>query len=375
MKTRTLLMAAGLALFALLAVAANPARAAGPDDTTLPRPTQSISYTVQSGDSWVNISKKYGVSASRLIDVNGLRTRPDLLFVGEKIIIPIDLGTTPSFVSPYFYTVQAGDTVANLVTKLYIDKTALLSANGLSKNAALTAGQKLLIPAGPHRYVVQAGDTIQSIAAMFSTTANNLLKYNTHLGNGGAIFPGNNVYVPIQYDATFVAASIEGVGGGGEGTTGGSATTVTLNSTTGLSATVSNPSDVSRAANASVISTSEFITMPANVVNLGQPLQIRWFRVNSVRRDASRENGAIATIVMVFRGGNGSYTVRHFQGSAIVGIAIRGIYVNYENNDLWNEIETEIQTTCSSNAADTLLFSSGATTLQARYEFKNLQCP
>lgn len=374
MKTRTLLMAAWLAVFALLAVAAKPARAAGPDDTTLPRPSQSISYTIQSGDTWVTISRKYGVSASRLIDVNGLRTRPDLLFVGEKIIIPIDIGTTPSFVSPYFYTVQTGDTAANVATKLYIDKTALLSANGLSKNAALTVGQKLLIPAGPHRYVVQKGDTIHSIAAMFSTTANNLLKYNTHLGNGGSIYPGNNVYVPIQYDAAFVAASIEGVGGG-EGTTTTTTSTVTLNSTTGLPTTVTNPSDVSTAANASVIATSEFITMPANVVNLGQPLQIRWFRLNSVRRDASRENGAIATIVMVFRGGNGSYTVRHFQGSAIVGIAIRGIYVNYEGNDLWNEIETEVQTTCSSSAADTLVVSSGATTLQAQYQFNNLQCP
>src|SRR3972149_6623662 len=167
MKSRTLLIAAGLAVFALLAVAAKPARAAGPDDTTLPRPTETISYTVQHGDNWVTISRKYGVSASRLIDVNGLRTRPDLLFVGEQIIIPIDIGTPPTFVSPYFYTVQAGDTVTNLATKLYIDKTALLSANGLSMNAALTAGQKLLIPAGPHRYVVQQGDSIQSIAAMF----------------------------------------------------------------------------------------------------------------------------------------------------------------------------------------------------------------
>lgn len=369
MKTRTLLMAAGLAVFALLTVTAQPARAAGPDDTTLPRPSQSISYTIQSGDTWVTISRKYGVSASRLIDVNGLRTRPDLLFVGEKIIIPIDIGTTPSFVSPYFYTVQTGDTVANVATKLYIDKTALLSANGLSKNAALTAGQKLLIPAGPHRYVVQAGDTIQSIAAKFSTTANNLLKYNTHLGNGGSIYPGNNVYVPIQYDVAFVAASIEGVGG--EGTSA----TAAASSSTGLPTTASNASDLAKAANASVISVSEFITMPANVVNLGQPLQIRWFRLNSVRRDTSRENGAIATVVLVFRGGNGSYAVRHFQGAALVGIAIRGIYVNYEGNDLWNEIETEVQTTCSSSAADTLVVSSGATTLQAQYQFNNLQCP
>src|SRR3990172_8981888 len=183
MKTRKLWIAAEAVLFALLiaAVAQGAARAAGPAPKPEFAPAQSITYTIQSGDTWVTISKKYGVSASRLIDVNGLRTRPDLLFVGEKIVIPIDIGTTPSFVSPYFYTVQAGDTVANLATKLYIDKTALLSANGLSKNAALTAGQKLLIPAGPHRYVVQAGDTIQSIAAMFSTTANNLLKYNTHL--------------------------------------------------------------------------------------------------------------------------------------------------------------------------------------------------
>lgn len=381
MNGRTLWMAGALAAIALLAIAAGPARAEGPASAPILAPTASITYTVQPGDTWVAISKKFGVSASRLIDLNNLRTRPDLLFVGETIIIPINLGPTPSFVSPFLYTVQAGDTINAVVSKFYIDKAALLQANRLASNAPLTPGATLLIPAGPHRYVVQKGDTISSIAAMFSTTVKRLLQFNPHLGSGGAIFPGNNVFVPIQYDTSFVAASIEGVGGG-EGTTTGTGTiagtSVTLSSS-GLAPVVSDPAAAARAANASVISTSEFITMPSNVVNLNQPLFFRWFRLNSVRRDPARDNGAIATVVIQFRGGTGSYSVRHFiaEGSqtVVVGLPIRGIYVNPGEGELWNDIEFEVRTNCSATLTDTILFSSGSTTINARYEFRSIACP
>nr|MBI2905261.1 LysM peptidoglycan-binding domain-containing protein [Chloroflexota bacterium] len=65
MKIRTLTLASMLALLALLAGVVQP---------TLAQPAQiparSTTYVVQAGDSWVTISKKYGVSASRLIDLN-----------------------------------------------------------------------------------------------------------------------------------------------------------------------------------------------------------------------------------------------------------------------------------------------------------------
>ncbi len=373
MKIRTLTIASVLALLALLAGVAQP---------TLAQPAQiparSTTYVVQAGDSWATISKKYGVSASRLIDLNNLRKTPDLLLIGQKIIIPIDLGATPSYISPFLYTVKAGDTVAGLVSKFYIDKTALLQANRLPTNAAtLTAGATLLIPAGPHRYVVQKGDTINTIAALFSTTTNGLLKYNPHLGAGSPIYPGNNVYVPIQYDVTFSPAPVEGTGGGGEGAVGGSAAT----STTGLPATSANAAALAQAANASVINVFQTITMPGNVVNLGQPLQMRWYRLNGVRRDTTRENGAIATVVLVFRGGNGAYTLKHYVTengtTTLKGMAFQGIYVNPENSDLWSEIQFDVQTTCNSTIADSPIFSTGATTFETRYEYNDaqMQCP
>ncbi len=373
MKTRTLTIASMLALLALLAGVAQP---------TLAQPAQiparSTSYVVQAGDSWVTISKKYGVSASRLIDLNNLRKTPDLLLIGQKIVIPIDLGATPSYVSPFLYTVKAGDTVAGLVSKFYIDKTALLQTNRLPTNAAtLTAGAALLIPAGPHRYVVQKGDTINTIAALFSSTTKNLLKYNPHLGSGSPIYPGNNVYVPIQYDVTFSPAPVEGTGGGGEGTVGGSATT----STTGLPATSANAAALAQTANTSVINVFQTITMPGNVVNLGQPLQMRWYRLNGVRRDTTRDNGAIATVVLVFRGGNGAYTLKHYVtengATTLKGMAFQGIYVNPENSDLWSEIQFDVQTTCNSHIADSPIFSTGATTFETYYQYSDAQtqCP
>lgn len=383
MKKRNIWATATLAL-ALLLVSAIPVQAQTPTPTataTTAAASGSLKYTVQLGDTWASISRKYGVSASRLLDINNLRTRPDLLFVGEQIVIPVSLGTTPSLISPFLYTVHSGDTVNSVVSLFFIDKTALLQANKLTSKSVLTPGSQILIPAGPHRYTVQKGDTIHTIAAMFSTTANNLLRFNPHLGNGGAIFPGNNVYVPIQYDVTFVAAALDGVGGGGESTISASTTStssVSLSSASGLPTVVADPAAVAAAANANVISTSEFITMPQNIVNLNQPLQIRWFRLNSVTRDPARDNGANVVVVLQFRGGNGSYTVRHFVneggGSFIRGLSIRGIYVNPGESELWNDIEIPVQTNCASTISDTIIFSSGGTTLNARYELR-VECP
>jgi LysM repeat protein len=376
MKARTLLAAIGLAvlgLFVLTSAQHGVARAqtaATPTATPVAAVRGTITYTIERGDTWVTISKKFGVSASRLIDLNGLRTRPDLIFVGEIIRIPITLGTTPSLVSPFIYTVQVGETMQDILNKLYIDKTALLQANRFKSNAVVTAGQKLLIPAGPHRYVVQRGDTIHTIAAMFSTTANNLLQFNPHLGDGGRIFPGNNVFVPIAYDAPFVAANIpgvpatttttttgattgEGIGGGGEGTTDGS--------------TSDNP-------NANVITTVKTITMPGNVVKLNKPLIIRWLAHVRTRLDPAVANQGIMTLVVEFEGGNGTYTLEQLVSGIRKSIPITGIYVKQDGSEKWNDIEFEVTGTCGSITAGDIVFASGDTTYTSRWEFP-VDCP
>ncbi len=363
-----------LALTTLLGVASQPVNLAGA--ATPDAPAKLFAYTVQRGDTLATISRKFGVSPDVILDLNNLRTRPHLIFVGETLNLPITMGFTPSYVNAFFYVVQLGDTVQSLNNKFYIDRITLRLVNGLpEKTNVLTPGDTLLIPAGPHRYVAQSGDTLPQIAAMFGAPVSRILRFNAHLRGGTVLFPGQNVFIPIVYDAPFtpipgMAAAPgstdflgEGIGGGGEG--------ASLDPTTGLSPTAS--SEVARAANANVINAFQTITMPQNVVNLGQPLQIRWNQLRRVRRDPTRPNGAIMTVAIQFRGGTGTVTVQHYEtinGSAFVrGLLVTGIYVNAGDKELWNDIEVDIPGECETTLQDQLILTSGIR-LEAHVQYK-----
>ncbi|MEK7312139.1 MAG: LysM peptidoglycan-binding domain-containing protein [Chloroflexota bacterium] len=368
MKTRRTFVIL-LAAITILVVAIEPVAAAGTAS-----PAYAFSYIVQPGDSLVTITRKFGVSATRIIEANNLRTHPDLIYVGQSLIIPIDVGSTPSYVSPFFYAVQVGDTVQSLANRFYIDKYALRQANGISANAnLLTAGTTILIPAGPHRYVIQRGDTVPTIAAMFGATASTVLKFNTHLGNGSVLFSGQNVFIPIVYDATFSPALSDGTGGGGEGTAPNAGPALSPN---GLKPTDS--SDLAKAANANVTTVFRTVTMPQNVVNLNQTFEYRWYQIRRTRRDPNRANGAIVTIAIQFRGGNGTYTVQRyddFDGAFVLkGVPITGIYVNAGEAKLWNDIEIEVPGNCESVNHSYLYITTGSFKQEAGLEYK-AECP
>lgn len=335
-----------LALIALLTLAIEPVIAA---------PAHTYSYTVKKGETLGSISRKFGVSLDRLIDINNLGTRPDIIYVGQTLTIPIDIGYTPSYVSPFFYVVQAGDTVQSLYAKFAIDPYALRQANGLAANAnAFTAGATLLIPAGPHRYSVKAGDTLQSIATLFGTTVNALLRTNTRLNKDTTLKPGQEVYIPILYNAAISTDASTPVATTASETSGTSATSAPAasvgNPTTGLKPTDS--AAVAEAANKNVVSGVGTITMPQNVVNLNGDLTIRWVQIRNVRRDPTREHGAIVTAAIQFRGGTGTVTIESWVpdrgGHARRGLPVRGIYVNANDIELWNDIEVEFAATCGS---------------------------
>lgn len=400
MKTRMHLIACGLAIFGLVvlsssAAVAAPATQATATPTATPTPG-FINYTVQLGDTWVTISKKFGVSASRLIDLNGLRTRPDLIFVDEIIRIPITLGETPSLVNPFIYVVQKNETVEFIAAKFYVDRLALREANKFKQTTRVVEGQRILIPAGPHRYVVQRGDTILSIATMFSTSVNRLLQFNPHLGDGGLLFPGNNVFVPIKYDVdTFVPAPSlipltasatpsatpnaipglsrgigEGTGGGGEGIGGGGEGVGSP--ATGFDVNAGNAS----AANALVVTQLGTITMPANVIDLGKDLTIRWLSLNFVRRDPAKAGFGIATMVIEFRGGDGAYRVQRLTSGGNAELTtIRGVFVKpYPNKEFWNNIEFEVKGECGEVVGGDLVITSGKTTWIPHFTVE-MNCP
>jgi LysM repeat protein len=357
-RTTTVLLAIAAILLSVAPVGAagNAASAGG-----------SYSYTVLLGDTLYKISQKFGVSPDVILDVNNLRRRPDLLYAGEKITLPITMGFKPSYVNAFFYVVQTGDTVQLLNNRFFVDRFALRQVNGLPADSnLLTPGATILVPAGPHHYAVLPGDTIQGIAAMFGQKGNDLLKANPQLGSALFLAPGTFVYIPIAFNAPYTpigaapaGSPSEGFGGGGQG---GGGFTSTGNPATGLL-----PTDIvdSAAFNSAVTSAFMTISMPQNVVNLNQQLQIRWEQLRRVRRDSSRENGAIATFAVQFRGGTGTVTVKHWEtlsgGLAQVGLPITGIYVNAGDAELWNDIEVDVPATCSAGLQDQLIITSGIT--------------
>ncbi len=117
--------------------------------------TAGSTYIVQAGDTLGKIMAKFNVTASALIAANGL-TNPNLIFIGQRLVIPGTGGTTTvpvataqptaPAVSGSVYIVQAGDTIYKIATKLRVDAAALIAANKMTNPNLIYVGQQLMLP-------------------------------------------------------------------------------------------------------------------------------------------------------------------------------------------------------------------------------------
>ncbi|WP_129710511.1 N-acetylmuramoyl-L-alanine amidase family protein [Priestia megaterium] len=92
-------------------------------------------YTIQSGDTFYSIAKKYNITVQQLQDANP-GVDPTKLQIGQQIVLPV---TT--------YTVQAGDTFYSIAKKYSITVQQLQDANPGVDPAELQIGQQIIIPA------------------------------------------------------------------------------------------------------------------------------------------------------------------------------------------------------------------------------------
>jgi LysM repeat protein len=200
MKNRALVIAgaAGVALaFAfVLALAAWPGAALAAPDA---QEGQFITVTVRSGDSLAKYARIYGVSGASLVASNQLPD-PNLIRPGQIIVIPVARSSTPSLTTPFYYVVQAGDTLNALAARFEMDPSLIATTNGL-QNDVIVLGSTLLIPAGPHSHVAVAGETLRIIAALHGTTVQVLANNNPGVPNPDLIFTGQPIFIPIQYNA------------------------------------------------------------------------------------------------------------------------------------------------------------------------------
>lgn len=122
---------------------------------TIPDFTGYKTHTVQKGDTYWTISKKYGVSLSLLLDTNNAY-EGSVLHIGDVVKIPTASsgssgntssgGQTSPTITYTTYTVKNGDTLWNIAIQHGIPYAELLSANSLTESSYIYTGMKLTIP-------------------------------------------------------------------------------------------------------------------------------------------------------------------------------------------------------------------------------------
>lgn len=177
------------------AVPGTPVPAATPSLAIVPG--QYIQVRLKSGENFLVYSIRYGVNGAALRAVNLQIKDPNNFPIGTVVTIPVTASFTPSRTTPFFYVVQSGENAAIIALKFGMSATVLQSANPKDPFAS---GSTILVPAGPHIYTVQQGDTLKIVAALYATTIEKLLAFNS-LPNPDLIYPGQQIFIPIQYNA------------------------------------------------------------------------------------------------------------------------------------------------------------------------------
>lgn len=153
---------------------------------TTETPKENI-YKVQKGDSLYSIAKRYGLTVDELKKLNNLTS--NTLNIGQELIIK---AIEPSSV----YTVKAGDTLYGIANKYKITVDRLKELNNLTTNE-LYIGQQLNVPAIDLEnkiYTVEKGDNLYRVAQMFNTTVTEIQKLNNLAGSTLSV--GQKLLIP-----------------------------------------------------------------------------------------------------------------------------------------------------------------------------------
>lgn len=102
----------------------------------------SVDYTVESGDTLADIARDHDVSLSDLIDANDL-DNPNLIFPGQVLTIPGEGGK-----KDVIHVVAQGETLNRIADQYGASISGIASANSISNPNLILIGQEILIPSG-----------------------------------------------------------------------------------------------------------------------------------------------------------------------------------------------------------------------------------
>lgn len=141
-------------------------------------------YIVKKGDSLYSIANKYNTTVDELKRINNLTS--NILSIGQVLKLPSDKASNvEKEENTISYTVQKGDSLYSIARKYNTTIDRIKDLNNLTTNL-LSIGQVLLIPTDTNletTYTVQKGDSLYSIAKKYNTTVNRLKQLNNLTSN------------------------------------------------------------------------------------------------------------------------------------------------------------------------------------------------
>ncbi len=157
--------------------------------------TCSSPYIVQRGDTLRGIAQKCGVTLNALLSANPAITNPNLIYRGQRIVIP---GSESSSIK---YTVKAGDTLQSIADRYDVSIGLILMDNPqITDPSRLTPGQVITIPVLPVIPVTGSSATLQ--LSLYSGLP------GTNLTVSGSRFPARqSVYISATSNGVSASAA------------------------------------------------------------------------------------------------------------------------------------------------------------------------
>lgn len=155
--------------------------------------TESIYYTVKSGDTLSSIALRYGTTVSEISKLNNIQN-VNLIYPGERLLVVKNStiqGNEERCTGKIIYTVKSGDTLSKIANKYGVTVSHIAEMNNITNINLIYPGQKLRIMASACSnsnttgnsntgvtYVVKKGDTLWGIARKFGVTVDYLANKN-----------------------------------------------------------------------------------------------------------------------------------------------------------------------------------------------------
>lgn len=141
-------------------------------------------YIVKKGDTLYSIANKYNTTVEELKRINNLTS--NILSIGQVLKLPSDkANNVEKEENTISYTVQKGDSLYSIARKYDTTIDRIKDLNNLTTNL-LSIGQVLLIPTDTNletTYTVKKGDSLYSIAKKYNTTVDRLKQLNNLTSN------------------------------------------------------------------------------------------------------------------------------------------------------------------------------------------------